>query len=788
MMRVLGAMLTCLLVSHASGQAPAASSAVPAAGWPRHVAARRRGVAGLSAAGRTMGRQRDRLPQRACLAQDRRQRDVRHARSDGDHARRQDRALGGVCRHQGDQGDAARRIGYDARSSPRCLRCMASVSLDRLQMSLAAVDAQAADGCGRQSGSARDRQHDSPAILVPIDGAAVWKPVQGSAGFSRVVNTRALILRSSGGTAGVPARVRRLADGQLARGSVAAAVPPAERAWMRSRRRSRRRARSTCSTAARRRIRSQPSRKASRRSTRAKRRPSSSCSRELRRLRRSWARHCHGRRTRPATCCATRSTYYVLLAGRWFRARVARRTVDLRSGRRAAARISRASRRHSLAGAVLAAVPGTAQARNAVVEAQIPQTATVPRSGGPAFIAKYDGAPQFVDEPGTQVARAVNASVPVIRAGNAYYAVKTGIWFTAAQPTGPWSVATSVPASIYAIPPTSPIYYVTFVRIYGVTDKARVRRLHAGLSRRLRRGRAARSCTAPATTPSRGSAMRGIPHLQRTALRRRRCSIRVSATRTRSRPASRRPRSRARAQFHPGYWGHYPCCASTSANVYRAWFKPAKQKKASPVASLRRRPRSQRRRPPSRLRLSLRSGHVRTRTPVRRCRSGTWGPSAATTCRWSPMPTPPTQDRCRRQRRRRTSPRTSITRTSPRTADGMPARRPTTRMPAATARCTASARTAGSRIRASGWAAAPSPPPAVVAQAQARANVDPGMQAGSFGMSNATRFTQAARRRLEPARRRRRRLQPHARRRRRHQRGVQQLSRRRAQQRVRHRR
>jgi hypothetical protein len=60
----------------------------------------------------------------------------------------------------------------------------------------------------------------------------------------------------------------------------------------------------------------------------------------------------------------------------------------------------------------------------------------------------------------------------VIRAGNAYYAVKTGIWFTAAQPAGPWAVATSVPASIYAIPPTSPIYYVTFVRIYGVTDKA----------------------------------------------------------------------------------------------------------------------------------------------------------------------------------------------------------------------------------------------------------------------------------------------------------------------------
>jgi hypothetical protein len=41
----------------------------------------------------------------------------------------------------------------------------------------------------------------------------------------------------------------------------------------------------------------------------------------------------------------------------------------------------------------------------------------------------------------------------------------------------------------------------------------------------------------------------------------------------------------------------------------------------------------------------------------------------------------------------------------------------------------------------SGWAAAPAPPPAVVAEADARANVDPGMQAGSYSMSNATRFT-----------------------------------------------
>jgi hypothetical protein len=42
---------------------------------------------------------------------------------------------------------------------------------------------------------------------------------------------------------------------------------------------------------------------------------------------------------------------------------------------------------------------------------------------------------------------------------------------------------------------------------------------------------------------------------------------------------------------------------------------------------------------------------------------------------------------------------------------------------------------------ASGWSAAPAPPPAVVAEAQSRDNVDPGMQAASYGMSNTTRFT-----------------------------------------------
>ena len=34
---------------------------------------------------------------------------------------------------------------------------------------------------------------------------------------------------------------------------------------------------------------------------------------------------------------------------------------------------------------------------------------------------------------------------------------------------GPWTVATSVPAVIYSIPPSSPMHYVTYVQVYGAT-------------------------------------------------------------------------------------------------------------------------------------------------------------------------------------------------------------------------------------------------------------------------------------------------------------------------------
>jgi hypothetical protein len=49
--------------------------------------------------------------------------------------------------------------------------------------------------------------------------------------------------------------------------------------------------------------------------------------------------------------------------------------------------------------------------------------------------------------------------------------VVAGVWFTSAQVTGPWIIAPSVPTVIYTIPPTSPLYYVTYVRINEATPQ-----------------------------------------------------------------------------------------------------------------------------------------------------------------------------------------------------------------------------------------------------------------------------------------------------------------------------
>ena len=118
---------------------------------------------------------------------------------------------------------------------------------------------------------------------------------------------------------------------------------------------------------------------------------------------------------------------------------------------------------------VLVSIPGTPQAKEAVIANSIPQTATITRASATLKVT-YEGAPVFQPIAGTNMTYAANSAIPVIYVpGNTYYAVNNGVWFTSAVATGPWAVATSVPSVIYTIPPSSPVHYVTYVQVYGYT-------------------------------------------------------------------------------------------------------------------------------------------------------------------------------------------------------------------------------------------------------------------------------------------------------------------------------
>jgi hypothetical protein len=116
-------------------------------------------------------------------------------------------------------------------------------------------------------------------------------------------------------------------------------------------------------------------------------------------------------------------------------------------------------------------VPGTLEARRAVLEAGLPQTKTVKAGAAPDVTVQYAGGePKFETIPDTQVARAVNTGNDIIRYGDKYYLVYEGMWYVADKPTGPWAATADVPAAVYEIPPSSPAYPVTQVVVVTNDD------------------------------------------------------------------------------------------------------------------------------------------------------------------------------------------------------------------------------------------------------------------------------------------------------------------------------
>lgn len=118
---------------------------------------------------------------------------------------------------------------------------------------------------------------------------------------------------------------------------------------------------------------------------------------------------------------------------------------------------------------VLSFVAGTTQANEAVLDANIPQTATVKRTAGKDLKVTYDGAPKFKDVEGVKASYAVNSPNAVLKIDGRYYCCDKAVWYEASDPMGPWTVCVKVPNEVYQLPPSCPIYNVKYVYVYDST-------------------------------------------------------------------------------------------------------------------------------------------------------------------------------------------------------------------------------------------------------------------------------------------------------------------------------
>jgi len=165
------------------------------------------------------------------------------------------------------------------------------------------------------------------------------------------------------------------------------------------------------------------------------------------------------------------SFYYVLLSGRWFRKQqgkgawtyVSQEDLPADFGRLPAT----GDTKH-----VLACVAGTPAAKEAVLDAEIPQTVAVTPGPAPDLSIPYDGDPQFREVPECSVQYAVNTPYSIFLVQDHYYCCNDGIWYESVASRGPWTVCREVPGEIYLLPPTCPHYYCTYCHVFGSSAEA----------------------------------------------------------------------------------------------------------------------------------------------------------------------------------------------------------------------------------------------------------------------------------------------------------------------------
>jgi hypothetical protein len=121
---------------------------------------------------------------------------------------------------------------------------------------------------------------------------------------------------------------------------------------------------------------------------------------------------------------------------------------------------------------VLASVPGTPQATEAVLLATIPRTARVNKKELKAPDVQYAGGkPELKPIEGSKgVQQVVNTDKDIVKYGDLYYMCFQGVWFMSRAAEGPWEVASSIPQEIYTIPASSPVNHITYVTVEDDDD------------------------------------------------------------------------------------------------------------------------------------------------------------------------------------------------------------------------------------------------------------------------------------------------------------------------------
>ena len=161
--------------------------------------------------------------------------------------------------------------------------------------------------------------------------------------------------------------------------------------------------------------------------------------------------------------------HYALISGRWFKTKsLAEGPWSYVAGNQLPADFAKIPE-NSAKGFVLVNVADSPQAKEAVLENSIPQTATIDRKKATIKV-NYAGEPKFEKIAEADLEYAVNTGTAVFKVGTKYYALDQGVWYEADSPNGPWTVSVNPPNEVEKIPPSNPRYNAKYVKVYESTD------------------------------------------------------------------------------------------------------------------------------------------------------------------------------------------------------------------------------------------------------------------------------------------------------------------------------